>query len=1098
MPTVMRSSGVTVVTPDTLVVAGAAAAPPPAGGRRRRPPPDGAAAVTAPTPPSPETEAILASMTDQDMEVLDQVEILPTVEPTPPTGRRARGAPAVPPSGTVELSVDLAPGEDAVVLLEQDGVYSWQLPDVQATPARRARRGEPARPAGRRAVFTVDVRARESATQRRSRGFFSKLLLGPVKAVVMKFVAKVAVGKAMAYLEKDARRGIVQMSSPDPKRWKRMEALDTRKLPSDRPARILLFVHGTFSSTSGSFGTLGATAEGRRLLTAANADYDTVIGFDHPTLSVDPLANATDLLGRLHLGDLAHPPVIHALAYSRGGLVLRSLVEQLLPNEKEGAAVERAVFVACTNGGTPLAEPDNLKAMIDLYTNVAAAGSRAIALIPGAQTTALVLTEAIRGVGALAKYLVTQAITADGIPGIAAMEPDGPFVTNLSKRQPGQPEPADSTYFVVSSNFEVSLLGDDDRAFPARLKAALTDGLVDQLMKHVANDLVVDVPSMTKIDPAIGNFVDEVHDFGTTARIFHTVYFAQPDVVDAIAGWLVPAQVAANGGGAPPPPPPPRRTRGQRAKPPPAEAPPPPPPAPARTRGGTRGRPRPAEPATTHVLAEMDSQIPLGATSSVTVTVSREDIERAKGAIGAGGDAALDEERPLILQALAKTNVRIVGEPRAEIPVPKPGQPALVLFDVEPTHAGEGEVWIIARQGQVPILTLKLTPEIVARRRARGPAGPIAADATAADAPPQREQLRQLEIAETRQGDDLVYQFDLQVPDLGLYERFESKPIRADRTTYVNNLYKLIEDRWLSSKGDEQDFQEELRAFGVELLEELVPEELQGILWTNRKHLNGVMATCTEPFIPWELVHLKKPGSRGLPRETAFLGQMGLVRWLLGRWPPERLRIRPGKARYIVPDYPDPDWALPETTAERDFLEDTFGATAVTPAQREVRELLRKPGAFDLLHFAGHGLAEVEDISDAQILLEGRMEDGRFVQDPLSARTVAGFANLANKDGAPIVVLNACQVGRQGYELTSIGGFSDAFLDAGAGVFVSSLWSVGDTPARGFIETFYESLRAGKNVSEATTAGRKKARADGDATWLAYAVYGHPLAALAA
>ena len=284
-----------------------------------------------------------------------------------------------------------------------------------------------------------------------------------------------------------------------------------------------------------------------------------------------------------------------------------------------------------------------------------------------------------------------------------------------------------------------------------------------------------------------------------------------------------------------------------------------------------------------------------------------------------------------------------MGEPRIEIPVPTPGQPALVLFDVEPTHAGEGEIWVIVRQGQVPIMTLKLAPKIVARRRARGPAAPIAADATAAGSPRQGEPLRQLEIAETRQGDDLVYQFDLQVPDLGLYERFESKPIRADRTTYVNNLYKLIENRWLSSRGDERDFQEELRAFGVELLEELVPEELQAILWTNRKRLNGVMATCTEPFIPWELVHLKKPGSRGLPRETAFLGQMGLVRWLLGRWPPERLRIRPGKARYIVPDYPDADWALPETGAERDFLEATFGATAVEPAQRNVRELLRKP-----------------------------------------------------------------------------------------------------------------------------------------------------------
>jgi hypothetical protein len=491
----------------------------------------------------------------------------------------------------------------------------------------------------------------------------------------------------------------------------------------------------------------------------------------------------------------------------------------------------------------------------------------------------------------------------------------------------------------------------------------------------------------------------------------------------------------------------------------------------------------------------MDEEIVLGSVASVTVTASREELARTAGTTGGAGAAELDEARPLILQALPKAHLRIVGDSRVEIPVPARGEPATVIFDVEPTHAGQGELWVIARQGQVPILTLKLTPAIVAKARGRR-AAPMSADATAADAPPQRAPLQQLEIAETEQGNDLVYRFSLQVPELGLYQDYESNPIRADRAAYVNRLYTLIEERWLGTRGDERDFLAELRAFGVELLEELVPEDLQAVLWRHRRDLTSVMATCTEPFIPWELVHLKRPGSRGLPRETAFLGQMGLVRWLLGRWPPERLRIRDGKARYVIPDYPVEEWALPETAPERAFLEETFGATAVAATQAKVLALLRKPGAFDLLHFAGHGVAEVGDISDARILLAGRVEDGEYVQDGLSARTVAAFADLGTRDGAPVVVLNACQVGRLGYELTSIGGFSDAFVDAGAGVFVSSLWSVGDAPARAFVEEFYRGLRSGLTVSAATAAGRARARSDGDATWLAYAVYGHPQARL--
>ena len=53
------------------------------------------------------------------------------------------------------------------------------------------------------------------------------------------------------------------------------------------------------------------------------------------------------------------------IAYSRGGLIARSLIEHLLPTGGWGATVGRVVFVGCTNGGNALAEPDNWRRFAD-------------------------------------------------------------------------------------------------------------------------------------------------------------------------------------------------------------------------------------------------------------------------------------------------------------------------------------------------------------------------------------------------------------------------------------------------------------------------------------------------------------------------------------------------------------------------------------------------------------------------------------------------------------------------------------------------------------------------------------------------------------
>jgi hypothetical protein len=494
-------------------------------------------------------------------------------------------------------------------------------------------------------------------------------------------------------------------------------------------------------------------------------------------------------------------------------------------------------------------------------------------------------------------------------------------------------------------------------------------------------------------------------------------------------------------------------------------------------------------------FAQMDEEIELGHPASIEVTLSREEIQRAVGVAAVHGRSGdVDPSRNLIVMLAPKLNLRAIGETRHEIPPPPPGEPQTLYFDVEPVEEGAAEVWIVIRQGAWPLAQLMLHPRAVRQRaavvrRASAPAKVI--EGPTPSAPPH-----QLSIFERLAGGELTYQFIFDSPTLGLKNVYESKPIRQSREAYVNQLYQQLEARWVSSNEDAADFQAELRAFGAQLWDALLPGELQEDLWTHRNQIESVMVFSEEPFIPWELLHFKQPG-KPLGAETLFLGQRGLVRWLHNHgWPPEVLRFREGRCRYAIPNYPHPKYALPQAQMEAGFLAQRFQAAPVTPQPKEVRDLLAAGGAFDLFHFAGHGDASHEGIANAQLLLEGRVENGNYLPAMLSATTVEQFAELRGADGSnrPVIVLNACRAGRQGYQLTSIGGFARAFLQRGAGMFVGALWSVGDQPARHFTETLYERLLAGDTLAAAVSAGREASRHAGDATWMAYAVYGHPLA----
>ncbi len=261
---------------------------------------------------------LLEALAAQDFDVVDRIDLTPRRGRDLEPGGNARG--------TVALDVDVAPGEDAVVLLERDGVYSWHLPLVQTGGTRSI---EP-----RSVAFEIEVQPRRDTprggrTRATERSLLGDLVHGVVQAIVLRFALPAVVGGVVRRLEEPVRPGLVHVAGPGADTW--LPAGDALALPTDRPARVLLLVHGTFSSTVGAFAPLGLVPGAEGFLPTVLSAYDAVLGYDHRTLSLDPLENARDLLAELRRHHPGTDLTIDIVTHSRGGLVTRSFVESVLP-----------------------------------------------------------------------------------------------------------------------------------------------------------------------------------------------------------------------------------------------------------------------------------------------------------------------------------------------------------------------------------------------------------------------------------------------------------------------------------------------------------------------------------------------------------------------------------------------------------------------------------------------------------------------------------------------------------------------------------------------------------------------------------------------
>ncbi len=234
---------------------------------------------------------------------------------------------------------------------------------------------------------------------------------------------------------------------------------------------FLLFLHGTASSTAGSFGGFAEDTESDEWKELRRRYRDRVLAFQHRTLSESPITNALALVKQLPRGAR-----LHLVSHSRGGLIGellcaaglpagevqqyrragdafpdaaardtldRDLLTQLLAElAARELRIERFVRVGCPARGTHLAS-----ARLDRYLSVIL---NAIGWIPGVSgnpafefTRALILT------------LVSKRANAWELPGLEAQMTESPLVRLLNDSR----HETDADLAVVAGDMEGEGLG---------------------------------------------------------------------------------------------------------------------------------------------------------------------------------------------------------------------------------------------------------------------------------------------------------------------------------------------------------------------------------------------------------------------------------------------------------------------------------------------------------------------------------------------------------------------------------------------------------------------------------------------------------------
>jgi len=419
----------------------------------------------------------------------------------PAMAARGRSRDAASTSDTLDLSYDLQPGQTAILAIRHpSGALTFHKP--VHTRSRGVRGPSQVR---------FHVALRRTAT----RGLIDRAL----KAIVIK-VAEIGADRLTAlFLPKLVeaferstwkKRGLKEGFVKVTKDGLTAGALETAKPVS--PERSLLLIHGTFSNAAAAFKGLATSTFFDRV---KDAYGDRIFAFDHFSLSRTPEENARMLLEALP----DQPTTFDVVTHSRGGLVLRNLVERTttLGDLARRFKLGRAVLVASPNDGTPLATPERWEDTVGWIANL-------IELFP-------IDNPFTSGAAFVANGLVWIANHASGdIPGLHSMDGEGDPIATLQSA----PGPPANAYSALVANYQPT-----DRTLQRLLDAG-----IDQFFGS-ANDLVVPSEGGWRVDRSTTTFIPatRIGCFGPGGNVSgdsvtHVSFFTRPETADFLVTAL--------------------------------------------------------------------------------------------------------------------------------------------------------------------------------------------------------------------------------------------------------------------------------------------------------------------------------------------------------------------------------------------------------------------------------------------------------------------------------------------------------------------------------------------------------------------------------
>ena len=224
---------------------------------------------------------------------------------------------------------------------------------------------------------------------------------------------------------------------------------DLGSIPRDRP--ILMFIHGTASSTQGSFSELWSTpmAELRKALLSPYKGH--VYGFEHFSLTESPIQNAIALVRELPAN-----AQLHLITHSRGGIVGELLCRGELDGREPFTREEIMRIFVDADDNPRVADQEQLEQLGDLLLQKRIRVPRFVRVGCPARGTTLASERLDRWLSMLlnlfgdlstlsaspffqvfedfAKALIKTRTNPDKLPGLEAQMPSAPLIRLLNQR----------------------------------------------------------------------------------------------------------------------------------------------------------------------------------------------------------------------------------------------------------------------------------------------------------------------------------------------------------------------------------------------------------------------------------------------------------------------------------------------------------------------------------------------------------------------------------------------------------------------------------------------------------------------------------------